>query len=296
MALIVKPMLAASLKSFDELDFENNEYLATPKIDGIRALMIDGHLVSRTFKPIRNKYIRTVLESLLPNGADGEIVCPGGFQKTSSSVMSEDGEPEFSYIWFDYVIDVLCTPYFKRVNDLYSYCVNVNVTCLPNGKKIVPLIPKHVRDVDNLKEFEQSCINYGYEGVIVRTANSPYKCGRSTMKEQYLVKIKRFEDSEAVITGFIEEMRNDNEATKDAFGGTKRSSHQDNKTPLNTLGALMVKDLITGIEFEVGTGFDDQLRKLIWMNKKDWLGLVISTNTLRLVVLKISPDILCIWA
>ena len=73
---ITKPMLAASLKNINQLDYTKG-YLATPKIDGIRALMIDGHLVSRTFKPIRNNYIRTMLEAVLPDGADGEIVCPG---------------------------------------------------------------------------------------------------------------------------------------------------------------------------------------------------------------------------
>ena len=111
---ITKPMLAATLKDVSQLDYSKG-YLATQKLDGIRALMIDGKLVSRTFKPIRNKYIREMLEAVLPDGADGEIVCPGAFQATSSGVMSADGEPEFTYFMFDYVKDDLKKEYSSRV-------------------------------------------------------------------------------------------------------------------------------------------------------------------------------------
>ena len=102
MSNITKPMLASECKDVNKLDFENNTYLATPKLDGIRALKINSNLVSRTFKQIRNTHIRTILEETLPDGADGEIVCPGAFQKTTSGVMSSKGKPEFIYYWFDY--------------------------------------------------------------------------------------------------------------------------------------------------------------------------------------------------
>ena len=57
---------------------------------------------------------------------------------------------------------------------------------------------------------------------MVRTPDSPYKCGRSTEREAWLLKIKRFEDAEAVVLGTYEGMSNMNEAGVDAFGRTKR--------------------------------------------------------------------------
>jgi DNA ligase-1 len=48
-------------------------YIATPKIDGIRFLMVDGIALSRTFKPIRNRHIQSLLQQYLPNGIDGEL-------------------------------------------------------------------------------------------------------------------------------------------------------------------------------------------------------------------------------
>ncbi|KKM07132.1 hypothetical protein LCGC14_1736910, partial [marine sediment metagenome] len=44
---ISSPMLAATLKDVTQLDYSKG-YLATQKLDGIRALMVDGKLVSRT--------------------------------------------------------------------------------------------------------------------------------------------------------------------------------------------------------------------------------------------------------
>ncbi|NBX70281.1 MAG: hypothetical protein EBR01_15185, partial [Proteobacteria bacterium] len=70
---IQKPLLAASLKKLTADDLKFPVY-ATPKLDGIRALKVNGEMVSRTLKPIRNSEISKALKELLPNGSDGEIL------------------------------------------------------------------------------------------------------------------------------------------------------------------------------------------------------------------------------
>ncbi len=213
---ILKPMLAATLKDVNQLDYSKG-YLATQKLDGIRALMIDGKLVSRTFKLIRNNYIREMLEAILPDGADGEIVCPGAFQATSSGVMSADGEPEFTYYMFDYVKDDLEKRYADRTLDMLKWMESKGPTNIPGFDKITLLLPTLIGNYNHLKEYEEKCIDDGFEGVILRTPDSPYKCGRSTAKQEWLLKLKRFCDSEAVILDFGEKLHNDNEVTKDNF-------------------------------------------------------------------------------
>src|SRR5574343_296841 len=73
-----------------------------------------------------------------------------------------------------------------------------------------------------------------------------------------------------MITGFEELMHNQNEATIGPFGRIKRTVHQENKVPGNTLGALICKDVLTGAEFRVGSGegMDQSLRKWIWENRE----------------------------
>jgi len=281
---ITKPMLAATLKNVNQLDF-SKKYLATPKLDGIRALMIDGHLVSRTFKPIRNNYIRKTLESVLPDGADGEIVCPGAFQATSSGVMSEDGEPEFIYYMFDYVKDNLEKPYKARIYDL----INTRIAVQPGAERVRLLVPITIKDLNHLRKYEQECISKGFEGVILRTPDSPYKCGRSTAKQEWLLKLKRFTDDEAVVIGFAEKFHNDNEATKDAFGHTVRSSHKENKRPAGTLGALVVRDIKTDIEFEIGTGFSDEQRQEIWDNRSKYMNKIVKYRHFSVSGVKTRP-------
>jgi DNA ligase-1 len=111
----------------------------------------------------------------------------------------------------------------------------------------------------------------GYEGVILRAPHAPYKFGRSTVREGYLLKVKRFQDSEAQIIGYEEEMHNGNEATINALGYTERSSHAENRTGKGTLGALVVRDLVTKVEFKIGTGFTPAERLKIWALRHEHL-------------------------
>ena len=281
-------MLAATLKDVNQLDYSKG-YLATQKLDGIRALMIDGKLVSRTFKPIRNNYIRKLLEAVLPDGADGEIVCPGKFQMTTSGVMSTEGEPEFIYYMFDYVKDDLKKSYKERTQDMLQWMTNKGAVNIPGLSKIALLLPVIIKDYNHLKEYETKCIDKGFEGVILRTPDSPYKCGRSTTKQEWLLKLKRFADDEAIIIGFTEKMHNDNVAIKDAFGHTIRSSHKENKIPVNTLGALVVCEIKTKIEFEIGTGFSDIQRQEIWDNQDNYMGKIVKYKHFAISGVKDKP-------
>jgi DNA ligase-1 len=111
----------------------------------------------------------------------------------------------------------------------------------------------------------------GYEGAMLRAPHGIYKFGRSTLKEGHLIKLKPFEDDEAEVIGFEEQCRNDNEATTNELGRTRRSSHKENRVPRGTLGALVLRHSTFG-DFNLGTGFDSALRQEIWHNRTKYLG------------------------
>jgi DNA ligase-1 len=121
--------------------------------------------------------------------------------------------------------------------------------------------------------FTQIEFEHG-EGICFRTPNSPYKQGRSTLKEQYLVKLARFTRQEVTIEGFEEQMENGNATSHNAIGMMDRSSCAANLSGKNTLGSFIVRDLQTGLTFNVGTGvgLTDKLRKEIWMNRERFVG------------------------
>jgi DNA ligase-1 len=126
----------------------------------------------------------------------------------------------------------------------------------------------YVSYAQQITDLEERYLAAGFEGVMIRDPDGPYKQGRSTTREGWLLKVKRFEDSEALVIGMEEKMHNANEATVNALGHTERSSHIANLKPMDTLGALIVRDIKTGVEFNIGTGFDDMTRKLWWERYK----------------------------
>lgn len=251
-----KPMLAGKAPAFDQIKYP---VLATPKIDGIRCCIIADKAMSRSMKPIPNRYVRETLEkySSYLNRFDGELVLFGkhSFNDVSSAIMSHTGAPNFIYRIFDFIDTVDKMPYWERYQ-LY------NKPGLPYF--CVPLINRRIESAKELEEYETQCLTEGYEGVMIRDPNGPYKQGRSTTKEGYLLKIKRFEDSEAEVIGVEELMHNENPAFTGELGQTKRSSCQAFQTPGGVMGALVVRDLKTGVVFNIGTGFSAADREKEW--------------------------------
>lgn len=269
-------MLAAKVEDISKLEYA---LLATPKIDGIRCVMREKHIVelfgnvqveaiSRTLTPIPNRYIQEKLAEYNLTGLDGELITwtagkMDSYNDVQSKVMSRDGKPEFTYHVFDLVLPL---PYWDRMatfKDSKDYK-------WPDDCHLKKVLPRLIEDEANLLAYEAACLEMGFEGVMLRNIDGPYKFGRSTWKQGWLLKLKRFEDSEATIIGFEELMRNENEATTNALGLTERSSHQANLVHGNTLGALIVEK--DGLVFNIGTGFDDLMRKQIWLRQAEYHG------------------------
>jgi DNA ligase-1 len=279
--ITMKPMLAAKA----DLSKIHYHTFCSPKIDGIRVIVKDCQVLSRTLKPIPNLYIQQELGIHDNEGLDGEITIgkpneENIMQKTTSGVMSIKGTPNFTYSVFD-LWNFPDLPYMERYKLLKDRI---------GGDERVILVPQtRVRNRDELEIYERVCLEEGYEGIMIRGIYSPYKYGRSTMKEGYLLKFKRFADDEAIIIGLEEQMHNENEAKVDALGYTKRSTHKDNKSPMNILGALRVKDIKSGIEFNIGTGFTLEQRVEFWDIGESLLGKTVKYKHFAVTGVKEAP-------
>jgi len=261
--MITRPMLAGKCEVSEMLRFP---VLATPKLDGIRCLKVGGRALTRSFNPIPNRFVREWIEANLPDGVDGELMLRcGKFSETTSAIGRKDGEPDFVFHIFDFVSAGCDEPYQQRMGKLAT---------LPGYARTQKVLPVEICNMAGLAAFENRCLAEGYEGVMVRTPGSPYKCGRSTACEGWLLKIKRFEDSEAVVVDCVEGMSNLNPAEKDAFGRTKRSGSKEHKIGRGTLGALLVRDLQSGIEFRL-SGFDTFTASAIWANQASAIGRIV---------------------
>lgn len=256
----MKPMLAVEAPK--EIKFP---VFASVKLDGIRCLMANNFALSRTLKPLPNRYIQDKLFDARLQGLDGEITVgdanhPNVMQNTTSGVMSRDGEPNFTYWVFDFWTDVNMT-YGQRWDLMQRAFKDGVFRDFPHIKLLQQTL---IRNEEELRAFERVALEQGFEGVIIRDPKGVYKYGRSTAKEGYMLKVKRFVDSEAVVTSANELMKNNNIATIDELGHTKRSSHAENKIPMGTLGSLSAKDIKNNMLVDIGTGFTAAQRDLLW--------------------------------
>ncbi len=245
---------------------------ASPKLDGIRCKIYQGRALTRTLKEVPNRHIFGTLSQPHLEGLDGELIIGSTtdracYRNTVSGVMSFDGIPDWTFHVFDDVSGGNDIEFVRRYEHMQRRVSQmVRVSCLNQTL---------IRNHEELDQYESECVMVGYEGVIIRGPNSPYKNGRSSVREGYMLKVKRFQDSEAQIIGYEEEMRNDNEAKVNALGYTERSSHSENRIGKGRMGALVVRDLVSGVEFKIGTGFDAAEREAFWLEQARYLNAVV---------------------
>ncbi len=269
----MKPMLATP---YDTARVINQLPLyIQPKIDGIRMLVKDGVGLSRSLKPIPNKFIQSWVKknSEYLQGLDGELVigdptADDVYKATHSGVMTHSGEPNFTFIVFD-CWDEGSLPYAKRLNLLRAW------ETLDAVDRVIVLESSFMGTLQGIDELCEEYLDRGYEGAILRDPAAEYKFGRATPARGQLIKMKLFIDMEAEVTGFAEKMHNANEAVTNELGYTTHTSHKENLVPMNTLGALICKGNFpdgTPFKVRVGTGFSDADRKEIWDNRESYSG------------------------
>lgn len=264
MTTIFRPNLA-SPADFGILRFP---LLASYKLDGIRALVRDGVLLSRSGKPIPNRAIQAKFGHL--EGYDGELIygppnAKDVFNASTRAVMTQAGPRGVDFYVFDH-IEQPQLPYLARAN------------YLQDSPGVVVLTQYWISSLENLQWFEELALEQGYEGAMTRDPNARYKNGRSTAREQGLLKVKRFVDFEATIICANELERNENEAFKNELGLTSRSHAQAGKVGAGTLGSLTLRRA-DGVVFEVGTGFTQSDRDSLWAGRASILGRVVTVKS-----------------
>ncbi len=293
---VFKPNLAGKPQKDSDIRFP---VLASPKIDGVRAMVHEHGLMSRSMKPLPNSYIQTILHRAELHGLDGELVVgdpthPNCMQNTTSGVMSVNKIPEFTYLVFDRH-DIPHIPFHDRLHSAgrlveavqarwVAIATSIRLDGGPMLKCPIVIVPHtRIETPDELMAYEAEQLSLGYEGVMVRSPDGLYKQGRSTAREGGLLKIKRFTDAEFLVVDFEEQMKNNNAKVTNELGRSKRSTHAAGLSGKGTLGALKVRHIsgwngagnpILGAQFNIGSGMDDAMRAHIWANRDKFMNAI----------------------
>jgi len=243
---LIRPMLAFNRK--DKKKHESYPCHIQPKLDGIRAMWVDGVLYTRTFEVIPQHILPHIYTALskVKVPIDGELYIHG---MTLGQIVSRTNpnrvEPHEDYASVEYHIYdyVSPQPFSKRTDILYHGF----------GASLKPLQLVETMLCDSEADATRMFKLYrrlGYEGLMLRKSDSPYglpaDCGNKENRWNCLLKYKGWADLEATITGF--------------------DAGKPDGEWANTLGAFVCE--YKGVTFKAATGISLIERQYIWNNKE----------------------------
>ena len=270
--MIKRPLLApqqdpSSYPNF----FKELQYplLVSPKLDGIRGIVQGGKVLSRTMKPLRSYQVQDRYADF--RFCDGELIVgdptdPDCYNLCQSHVMSFDKpHKDLRYYVFDYLRNPYL-PFYQRLEEAENFVKSLN-----GVDSVLFVNHSNVDNEDELLEYEEKCLQMGYEGIMMRDPLSAYKEGRATWREGIIYKLKRFTDTEARVVGFEERFINTNEQETDERGYAKRSKAQAGLVASGLLGKFLVQFNDEILSIAPGNFKHDQLKD-IWLNQEKYLG------------------------
>ena len=179
----MKPMLARKWKDTTP----PRGWWMSEKLDGIRAIWTGSKFISRTGKDFTPPAWFT---AQMPNCIlDGEFFLGRGMFQQTQSIITAKADRDWSGVRYMIFDKVDGDKFEKRMDYLQSLDI-------PAHCQVVEQIK--CKSSSHMEEFEQSIINQGGEGIMMRRARSAYKHSRSSD----LLKVKRYDDSEATVIGY----------------------------------------------------------------------------------------------
>lgn len=274
MALLWKPTLAATLPTAYDLTTLPYPLLASPKIDGVRAMVQGGVVVSRNGRPIPNRGVQKKFGSGTFEGFDGELTigppyAADVFNRTVSVVMSGSQEKEEAALR-------LCRfnvfDFNRKAKDERAVgidlCGRLSFLAGLKSNGVDVVTQTRVNNAAALLKFEERCRARGYEGVMLRRLDAgAYMGKRSTLKEFYLVKLKRFDYGFGVVKMTHPLQHNKNEERVQS--GRRSSKKAGMVVDMTKVGSVTVRDSKTGIEFDVKVP-TDRLQSWPGWERGDW--------------------------
>jgi len=281
-----KMMKALQSEEVEKLMKKRDNWLISKKIDGIRAGCFNGLPISNSGKVHRNLYIQLMFKKLehFNLDFDGELVNDlpdkNSFSDWTQGLMRIKEEiPHLKYYIFDIVDDSLnCKERYEKLMEIEDE--------LPSWCELLEKIP--IRTYEEAQDYVSEWLEMGFEGGIINNPDSKYKRGRATKTKCESLKMKNIDDAECEIIGFNVYYQNNNAHQINELGYATRSESKVGKIAKDMLGSLEVVGINNGfeeIQFKIGSGFTDNLRKEIWKNKDKYIGKIVKYKYMKTGIL-----------
>ena len=137
---------------------------------------------------------------------------------------------------------------------------------------------KEVDGKKDVEEYFEEVLKENYEGLILRSLNGRYKCGRGTAKEGIIYKVKPFRTFDAVVFDVVQATEVNPLAEKkvNELGRSVTSKKKDDRILINKASAFVVH--YNGNDLKVTLAMTDKEKEQIWENKDSYIGQTLNTK------------------
>jgi DNA ligase 1 len=255
-------MLAKDGKECKKLkEIVNAGVYVSPKFNGYRCLAVstEGEVTLYSRKGVEYENFPQIVEALEKIGGnfvlDGEIMSDdfNAMQQTALSSKSNKTVGDVYYAVFGWIpvheweAQEFKAPTKQRLENLGMWFDAMN----PDANLIRKVEHQLLYKVEDCLEYEKQALAKGYEGAML-LPNIPYYLGKKTNK---LLKLKTFHSMDCPVLAVYE-------------GEGKY---------VGTLGGLTVMQE-NGVKCDVGSGFSDEDRDVIWKNPENFIGRLIEVQ------------------
>jgi len=285
-----KPMLSPNEKV--DLDMIQYPILASYKLDGLRIIFYKGEILSRSLKQIVNKQLRENFKPIADYSRENNLILDGEiysheltFQAIVRYVMTKDFEDKKSikkhgkvltipehlkFYCFDAVQDDnFGEDFVSRLN--YAECLKIKF-----GELVVEEVEQFpMWNKTQVEDLFEVALEKGYEGLILKSFLGKYKCGRGTIKEGLIYKVKPYQTFDGVIVEVIQATKVDPNAEKktNQLGRSETSKKIGDRILIEKASAFRVKYLDTTVK--VVLAMTDDVKEEVWRNRESYIGKMI---------------------
>ena len=298
--LIKKVMLAPN----KAIDFESEHlkkgypFLASRKLDGMRAVSLEGKFFSRSMKPLRDG-VQEAFEDFLSESNraglvfDGELYSHNLDFSQLMSILRRGGSEVPSHVKF-HIFDVMSVaewkyggerPFADRVSE---YCNWVNHYWdrgdYAEAFRAEPVNQFVCKNSEDIRLHFNDAIDEQFEGLMLRDPLGRYKHGRGTLREGLIYKFKEWVTVDAKIVGYKRATRMkkeyaDSDRGTDELGHSHRTSAKDTREEYDGIGSIVLLSS-DGVEFGAGIAKECDF-KITWADRDAYLGRWVEARFMR---------------
>jgi len=237
-----KPQLAPNdLLSVEEANkLSPDDYFIQPKIDGLRGIAFGGGIKTRSLKEFGNKALPERMKGLIEASDALGLYIDGEFDSLSTSFNDLSGIlRSFNKPLPDDLVFKIFDIYDPRkpLQPAIERWQRANASAIPNCDVI-----QNIPWPDDFTDAFQFALDEGYEGLMVKRKDAPYKCGRGTYKQGIIYKMKPYESFDCIVTGFEQAtvVREGAEKKTNELGRSETSRKKGDRVPIESVAALWV--------------------------------------------------------